>query len=166
NTWQTATTRTTWRVIRFAGGHTVAQFVRQNIREVGSRNASGEQTSLIEKISRTIDDRRNGNGSCVDSLYGPGSLIIYEEKRFAFNDGPAHGPAELILLKNPAFRRKEILCVENCVAQELERAPVNLVRAGLGHNIDDAAAVVAILGVEIVGKNPKLRYGIEIRHNG
>ena len=51
---------------------------------------------------------------------------------------------------------KEIRRVEIRIAQELEQIAMVLVRAGLGDDVDMSTAVVAVLGVEIIGQDAKL----------
>src|SRR5260370_30273967 len=51
------------------------------------------------------------------------------------------------------------------MAKELEHPPMDGLGPGFGHNIDWAAAVVAVLGIEVVGDDAKLRNGVQIRNN-
>ena len=81
-------------------------------------------------------------------------------------DRSADRAAELVLPVEAALRRKEIARVESGVTQKLEAAAMQLVGAGLGDHIDDAAAVVAVLGVEVVGQDAELGDRIEIGHDG
>jgi hypothetical protein len=76
-------------------------------------------------------------------------------------DRPAHRAAELILPVETPLGRKEIPRVQVRVPQELERAPVQHVVARFRDHVDNAAAVIPVLGVEIVGQNAEL--GIESR---
>src|SRR5205085_4714724 len=72
---------------------------------------------------------------------------------------------KLVLAIEAAFRRKEVSRVECRISQKLESASVNLIGTRLGDHIHYAASVIAVLGVEIIGKNPELGDGIEIRHH-
>ncbi len=63
------------------------------------------------------------------------------------------------------MRGKETLRIEGGVAQELEGVAVNLVGSTLGHRVHDAAGIVAVFRVEIVGQHTEFGNGIQIRND-
>ena len=68
----------------------------------------------------------------------------------------------MILVKGAAGGRKVIACIQIRVAQKLEDIAVKCVAARLGDDIDLAAAILAIFGIEIIGENSELGDGVQI----
>ena len=77
------------------------------------------------------------------------ALVRAEEEELVFDDRPADSAAELVALQRVLFGREEVARVQGAVAQELERAAVQFVRARLGHHVDDAATRVSVLRAEV-----------------
>ncbi len=92
-------------------------------------------------------------------------MIVGIEENPVSRDGAAERAAELILVKGSARGRKVIARIEIRVAQKFKDIAVEHVAAGLGDDVDLAATVFAIFGVEIVGENPELGDGVEIGNN-
>ena len=69
------------------------------------------------------------------------------------NDGAAESAAKLIALDaiGSGRRGKEILSVEHGIAIELESIAVEIICAGLGDNVHDAARVGAIFRAVVAG---------------
>src|ERR1700740_1190261 len=73
------------------------------------------------------------------------SLIIGKEKDLVLFDGATESAAELILVIGAPFPLvKEIRGVEIRIPQELEKTPMKLVCAGLGHDVDQSAAIIPV----------------------
>src|ERR1700737_380586 len=89
-------------------------------------------------------------------------LIITKEEKPVALDGAAESSPVLILLKDRALAGKIAFRIESRVTKKLKRGAVESIRAGLGHNIDQSAAVVAVFGIGIGGQNAKLGDGIEV----
>src|SRR5262249_26455997 len=84
-----------------------------------------------------------------------GSLVAAEEEELVLLDGTAQHAAKLILIQD-LFRGgtgrvvaivKEVVGVEDRVAQELERAPVVLIRSGFGDDVNIGPRVSSVAGV-------------------
>lgn len=56
--------------------------------------------------------------------------------------------------------------VERRIAQKLESVAMEPVASSLGDHGDDAAVIVSIFGVEVVGQHPELIDRIEVRNDG
>ena len=106
-------------------------------------------------------------------------LVIAEEEKFVMDNRPANRSAELIAVKLGARRsgnlrardgirivvRKEVAGIHLVVAEKLKSVSVELVRARLGDDIDQAAAVVPVLCVEVRGLNSEFGNRIEVGDN-
>src|ERR1700737_4116671 len=92
-------------------------------------------------------------------------LIITKEEKPVALDGAAESSPVLILLKDRALAGKIAFRIESRVTKKLKRGAVESIRARLGHNIDQSAAVVAVFGVGIGGQDAKLGDGIEVRND-
>src|SRR5207302_4518317 len=80
-------------------------------------------------------------------------------------DGSTQCAAKLILSIEAARWREEIAGIERSIPQELKAAPVQLVGAAPRDNVDDTAAIVPVLGVEIIGQDAELGNRIETRYD-
>src|SRR5260370_36527658 len=80
-------------------------------------------------------------------------------------DRPADCPSILVLMEDRSFRREVVLGSKVRVAEELEDVAMEGIRAGLGHDVDDAAGEAAVLGVDVARKNAELGNRIEVRDN-
>ena len=101
----------------------------------------------------------------IDSLRLPGPLIVREEENPIAAHGAADGPAKLVLAEGSAGRRKIVARVEIGIAQEVEGVAMEPIAAGLGDDIDLAAAELSILCIEVAGNDAKLIDAIEVRDN-
>src|SRR5262249_21167943 len=91
------------------------------------------------------------------------ALVSPEEKQAILLDRPAQAAAKLVALQEIVRPREEIAGVQVAVAQKLEGASVQLVRAGLGHHVDDPARSTAILGAVTIGLNAEFFDGVRVR---
>ena len=80
-------------------------------------------------------------------------------------DGSANRAPELVLSVKAAVRRKEVARVEIGVPKKLEAASMDFIGSCLRHYINNATAVVAEFGVEIIGQDAELGNRVEIGHN-
>ena len=71
--------------------------------------------------------------------------------------GPPKVPPGWFCLNSARSGREEVAGVERGVAEELEGVAVELVAARLGDDVDDAAVVVAVLGIEVVRQQAEFR---------
>ena len=90
------------------------------------------------------------------------ALIVGEKENFAPLDGATESSTELVLDECAASGREIIARVQIGVSQELEKVAVKCVAAGLGDDVDLAAAEFAILRVKVAGKNAELGDRVEI----
>ena len=98
-------------------------------------------------------------------------LVGEEEKRavlaivdFGDTHGTTHGHAELVLAEGLSTCSEEAASVENVVAQEFERRPVQLVGAGLGDDVDLPAGSAPVLRTERERHDTELLQCIRVRH--
>src|SRR6185312_11868608 len=92
---------------------------------------------------------------CVETEVFGGS----EEKSFVAVDGAAECGAEIVLHED-RLGDEVIGRVKGLVAGEVEEVSVQVVGAGLGDDVDEAAAGIAVLGQELVGHHLELRDGV------
>ena len=60
------------------------------------------------------------------------SLIVHEEEELLFEDRPAEVAAKLVQLQGPDGAAVEVVaCIQNLVAEEIERSAVEIVAAAL-----------------------------------
>ncbi len=80
------------------------------------------------------------------------------------DDRAADRSPKLILMvgSNFSYRIEEVARVQIGVAQKFECVSMEAVCPRLGNDVDLPTAVVAILGVIVVGQNTKLRDGIKV----
>ena len=78
-------------------------------------------------------------------------LIAQEVEQLVLADGAANRASELILIERlTATLRVEIIVrIENRIAQEFKRRPVNLIGARLGDHVHVRARVPPVAGVEV-----------------
>src|SRR5208283_3714887 len=88
-----------------------------------------------------------------------------EVEYLAVLDRSAQRRTKLVLLKDAAILREVVLRVKSRVPKELKDVAVQYVASGLSDDVDLSTTVSAILCVEIVDQNPKLRDRIEIRND-
>ena len=163
------------RVVGFAGGYRVSQPVREDAGPTSSAHGRGDRASRrvggykrtrqIRQIAGLVLHRRNGNLARINSLGRASSLIIREEKDLILSNRTARRAAELVLIERPAGGRKIVARVEVRVAREFKRIAVKCVRAGFRHDVDLAAAELAVFRIEVVREDPELRDGIEVRND-
>ena len=91
---------------------------------------------------------------CADTL--PRALVIGEEEELVAKERSAKRSAKLVLVINAAGGREIIARIQIGVAQKVEHVAVKLVGSRLRNHVDEPAAVVAVLGVEVIGDNSKL----------
>ena len=84
------------------------------------------------------------------------SLVGAEEEEPVLDDRAADAAAKLVALEMVRHRREKVARVHRAVAQELEHRAVQLVRAGLGHDVDHGARRPAVLGAVVVGLDAEL----------
>src|SRR6185369_2916150 len=118
---------TAGRIVRFVLRNRIAQFLRKQIRQIGSADFAGKRTGFVGEIAGAVGERWYGNQAGVDSLALPRTLIIAKVEDFILPDGTAHGAAELVLPVKAAFGRKEVARIEIGVAQELKGAAMQCV---------------------------------------
>ena len=80
-------------------------------------------------------------------------------------DWTAERAAELILPKGRAVRIEITAGIQIGIAQEFEGIAVEGIAPGLGDDVDHAAVVIAVLGIEVVGEDAELINRIEVRHD-
>jgi hypothetical protein len=90
------------------------------------------------------------------------ALVRSEIEQLVLADRSAHAPAELVALEGVLRDRKELPRVEVAVADELEHGAVDIVCAGARHDVDHAAAGVAVLRGEVAREKTELLNGIRI----
>src|SRR5215469_14293637 len=80
------------------------------------------------------------------------------------NDRSANRAPELVLMISTDLtgQIEVVPGIEIGVAQEFEQVSVETVGAGLGDDVDLPAAVVPVLGIVVVGQDPKFRDGIQV----
>src|SRR6185295_12703333 len=153
------------RVVRLIRRDRVAELLRQQVRKIRAPDVvANKRRSIVQQVSVAICHRRNGDQPGIDTLALARALEIAEEKQLVLFDRTADRSTKLVLAIEAAFRREKVSGIERGVSQELKSASVNLIGTRLGDHIHHAAGIVAILGVEIVGKNPKLGDRIQIRN--
>ena len=84
-------------------------------------------------------------GCAVDARALEGSEI----EELVPEDRAAHAAARLIALQRVLRRREELSRVQGAVPDECKRSAVNVVRARLDDDVDDAAAGIAVLSGEV-----------------
>ena len=94
------------------------------------------------------------------------ALVVGEVEEAVAEEFAAEGAAELVAVVGGALLREVVGGVEVGVAEELEGAAVKIVVAGLGGDQHLAATEVAVLGVEVAGKNAELGDGVEVGNDG
>src|SRR5438045_2846215 len=89
------------------------------------------------------------------ALTDPAPFVRCEEEGMVFPDRPTERSTKLVLVElglGTAVGREAIgVRVQYLVAEELVNVPVNLVGAGLGHNVYHGTGVAAVFRVERVG---------------
>src|SRR6266850_818901 len=148
--------------IRLSSGNGITQLLRENFSEIGTRHRTRECS--IE-IACPLAERRNGNQPGVNAFVGTRSLVVGEKEDLILLDRTTYGSSELVLLEDVSPRGKEIFGIEVCVSQKLEAAAMELVGSRLGHNVYNAAAVIAVLRIEVVGQYTELGDRIEVGHD-
>ncbi len=117
-----------------------------------------------------MSDGGDGDVSRGDALRGSGSLVVGEEEELVALDGAgyrtAKGSAELALVEGGAGLVEVSPGVEVGVAEELEGFAVEVAGAGFADDADDAAVVVAVLGIEVGGEDAELFDGVEVGDDG
>ena len=108
---------------------------------------------------------RHRNLARVHALGRSRPLIIAEKENLVLSDRAAERAAELVLIERAARGRKIVARIEIGVAEEFENVAVKCIGAGFRDHVDLSAAEFAVFGVEVVGENPKLGDGIEVRNN-
>src|SRR5215469_10933721 len=125
-------------------------------------NVPRQQAGLIEEVAGPVRERRHRYHPSVKSLRCPRALVVREKEDLILSDRSANRTTELILPVRFALRRKKSLGVQYRVSQKVKSAAVKAICPRLGHHIHDTAAIVAVLGVEVVGQNPEFGDRIEI----
>ena len=105
-----------------------------------------------------------GSGDALGyALNHPVSLIVCKEENLVALNGAAERAAKLVLVIGAALSLvEEVRGIEIGIAHEFEKISVVAVGAGLGYHVDQAAAVIAVLGVGIVCQDAKLINRIEV----
>ncbi len=175
-------------VDRLAGRADAARGVRLRIelgQDVGRRRvpATGRDDVARERLAgqRVVDGAvdlgevalahlRRGHGREV-GLAGPDAqaLVVGEEERLVLDDRPAEGGAELVLrevrLRAAGLVQEEVVRIEAIVAQELEHAAVEVVRARLDLQVHDAAERLTELGRVGAGLDLELLERVDARED-
>ena len=112
--------------------------------------------------------RGDGEDGIVGTDAVPEAFEGHEEKGlvpavvyFRDDDGTGGGEAEIVLAIDGSGSGEEAAGVEFVVAQEVIGGSMKGVGAGLGGESHDAAAGLAVLGLEAVGVNGELRQGFD-----
>jgi hypothetical protein len=101
------------------------------------------------------------------SLHDAVAPVIAKKENLVPNDRSTQGASKLILVIGAAIAPIEIVGgIEICVAEEFKNISVNLIGTGLGDDIDLPAAIVTVLGIEVVGQNTEFRDRIQIGDGG
>ena len=97
-------------------------------------------------------DRFEQRGRICGSFAAALAFVVGEEEGLVLLDGTANGGAELILAQGLGLRRdlQERTGVRGAVLQVIVNRTVQIVGAGLGDDIDDAAERAAVFGAETV----------------
>ena len=103
----------------------------------GRRRERGEVASQHRRGRRVADDRRRV------ALFDA-ALVAAEHEHLVLDDRRAERAAELIAAEIVFLRREVVALDEVVVAVELERVAVNLVRSGLGHQVDRGGGVITV----------------------
>src|SRR6202041_2549211 len=131
----------------------------------GAAHGTSQLICKIGKVSRAVLQRRHLDESRIHALLQPRSLVVGIKEDLAPDDRPSQQGAELILLVNAALGGKGITGIEIRVAKELEHRPVKLISPRFRDDVDAAAAVISVFGVEVPRENTKFGYGVEVRNN-
>ena len=112
-----------------------------------------ELLGLVQRAEVAGQRRRGGQHDLRlrDALHLPRPLVAAEEEELVFNDAAADGAAELVAMEHVVSGQEIVARVDAAVAQELKQVAVQLVGAGLGHDIHGAARMQAIAGRQGVG---------------
>ena len=158
-------------VVRLACHNLIAELLGQSVGEIRAAHEAaqlipGRSCRQIGEITGAIGIGRHSDDAGVDTLRLPGSLVIEEEEELVAANRAAEGAAELVLPEGAARRREIIARIEIGIAQELEGVAVKFIGSGFGDNADLAAAVLAILRVEVAGDDAELRDRVEIGNHG
>ena len=92
----------------------------------------------------------------------PGSLVVDKKENLVFLYRATKCSAKLVLNVNAASWGIVVPGIQVSVAQKVEGVAVKTVGSGLGDDIDLAAAVVAIFGIEVIGNNAKFGDRVQI----
>src|SRR6201997_4274310 len=104
----------------------------------------------------------SGRNSHISSVL----LVIPEEEDLAFYDRAAHRSAKLVLVPWPSPVPIEIIRrIERGIAEELKDVAMNLIRPGLGYDVDLPTGEIPIRRVKVVRNNPKLRQRVQVWHH-
>ena len=119
----------------------------------GWRTAQGGAVRVVDqRQSREVagSHRIRGDRERTGQRFpDPLAFVVGEEERSILDHRSAQASAELVLAERRDRRRlriEKILRVENIVAHELEQAAVELIRSGLGDDIDHRAGLASELG--------------------
>ena len=150
---------------RIANDHSAHFSLGVAVKDLSARYVSSERV-LAQHVARNHDrgkiaagHPRSGNCQGVGQAAVPDQrpLVVGEPKRPVPGDRAADSGAELILLVRLPRLVVPVqfpgIGIQFRVLQELEQRTVDLVRAGLDRDIDDAACGAAVLGVVAVGQD-------------
>ena len=128
----------------------------------GRRGERGEVASQHRRGRRVADDRRRV------ALFDA-ALVAAEQEQLVLHDRRAQRAAKLIAVQIVLLRREVVALVEAVVAVELERVAVDLVRSGLGHQVDRRGGMVAVprrqragLDLELLQRVGKRRRQVQV----
>ncbi len=98
------------------------------------------------------------------SLDLPRALIISKPKQFIFPERAADSVAKLIAAQFRFCRIEKIARIEFVVAEKFEDIAMKAVCAGFRDRVHDAAAELAVFGIEAVGDQAEFLNGIQVRN--
>ena len=124
---------------------------------IGERVRSEVAKIPIVNLRGRRQIRGLGLGSRLDL---PRRLIAAEEEQLVFDDGPAHYAAKLVAMEHVVFCLEEVAGVHRAGPHELEQVAVQLVRAGLGHDVHGAAGMQSVARGQSVGLDAELLQGV------
>ena len=157
--------RASGEVVGLARRHRVPKPLRQQVRPVPTVHRPCQRARNIGEVPGALCAGWNRNESGLNPLRGPSRFVIGKEEHLLPLERSPNSPARLILIECGSLRRKVVPRVERGVAKELEHVAVQHIAARLGDDVDDAAIVVTVLGIEVVRQDAELIDRVEVRHD-
>src|SRR5581483_7486521 len=131
------------RVVRLARRDRVAETPREQLCPVRTVNRPAQHVRGGREVARALGSRGDRDETGFYPLGRSRRLVIGEEERAPLLQRSADRASGLLLHERGMLRREIASSVQRGVADEVEQVAMQRLGAGLGHDGDDAAVVIA-----------------------